>query len=460
MKKILLALFLVAGFACTPCPSTNPDCNAGLGGNGGGFGGGNGGGGGTLNRYTVTTIDSAMSDSTYMDMVVDKAQNRVGIAYLVGKAVGDPDDPDAGAPVFEVRYTEWKDGVVSTPEVIDHIQRYVGLSIDFHPTTGEPSVAYLGGGSDMSLYWFNSDAVYTSRSGTTWTTTTIATAGFPAIMCGSATNPNPVSDNPSGLLIGVWSAIRYDSTGKLWQCSRDGHGAQYPQGDWGGSDVKCFSGSPGSWTGYCTNPGGNNKQGYGGRIRMALAEDKPFITYDQVFGSSDGIGFDVNFQQWNGTAWTADYVPARSPNTGTGSSPAYDSTAGYGVAFVDGSNNVLYYVDKSPTASAWNMPDQVYGAGTGGWEPSLAFDPMFHEPAIAYFNCSLQLGANADHCEADHQELVISQRINTGTMSMWRPETVTTEHAHRIRFGFLPNGKRVVVFREYAGGAVKIAVEN
>jgi hypothetical protein len=453
MKTNLLALLVLVAWSCSPCPATNPDCNPGVGGNGGGFGGGTGGGG-TASRYTVTTVDSSASDSTYLDAVFDKQQNRVGIAYLVGTAIGNPDDPDAGAPKFEVRYAEWKDGVVATPEKVDQVQRYDGISIDFHPTTGEPSIAYLGGGSDMSLYWFNSDAVYSSRSGGMWTLTTIAKNGT-AITCG-----NPVSDNPAGILIGVWSAIAYDTTGKLWQCSRDGHGAQYPQGDWAGSDVKCWSGSSGNWTGYCTNPGGNDKQGYGGRIRMVMADDKPFITYDQVFGSSDGIGFDVNFQTWSGTAWSADSVPVRSPNTGTGSSPAYDPVAGYGIAFVDGNNNQLYYVDRSPTANAWNTSDPVYGSGTGGLEPSLTFDPMFHEPVIAYFNCSLDLGATPETCQVDHQELVISQRVATGTSSMWQPETVTNEHAHRIRVGILPSGKRAVVYREYKTGAVKIAVEN
>jgi hypothetical protein len=453
MKTNLLALLVLVAWSCSPCPATTPDCNAGVGGNGGGFGGGSGGGG-TASRYTVTTIDSSASDSTYLDAVFDKQQNRVGIAYLVGTAIGNPDDPDAGAPKFEVRYAEWKDGVVATPEKVDQVQRYDGISIDFHPMTGEPSIAYLGGGSDMSLYWFNSDAVYSSRSAGTWTMTTIAKNGT-AIVCG-----NPVSDNPGGLLIGVWSAIRYDSTGTLWQCSRDGHGAQYPQGDWAGSDVKCWSGSPGNWTGYCTNPGGNNKAGPGGRIVMALADDKPWIVYDKILGSSDAIGNDVDFQQWTGTMWTPVETPGRTPNTETGSAIAYDSMAGFGVAFADGNNDILFYMNKAPAAVAWNQPDQVFGAGTGGLEPSLTFDPMYHEPVVAYFNCSATTGVNADGCQPDYQQLVISQRVATGSTTVWRPETVTTEHAHRIRVGILPNMKRAVVYREYKTGAVKIAVEN
>jgi hypothetical protein len=448
----LLVLLGVFGFNCSPCPASNPACNTGLGGNGGS--GGGSGGGGALSRYSISTIDPAASDSTYLDIVVDPNQNRVGIAYLVGTSI--QEDAGTVAPMFEVRYTEWKDGVVSTPEAVDHVQRYDGVAVDFHPTSGEPIVAYLGGGSDMSLYWFNSDAVYSTRNNGAWSMTTVATGGFASgITCG-----NPVSDNAAGLVIGLWPAIRYDSTGKIWMCARDVHSGQYPEADWAGSDTKCWSGSAGNFTGYCTEPGGNNKSGggggYGGRIRMVMINDKPWIAYDQIYGSSDGIGNNVNTQSWDGTKWSSDDVVLMTANTGTGPTIAYDSTVGYGMAVQDINTGVLTYVDKSMTATQWNSPDQVYGSGTGGLEPSLAFDPMYHEPAIAYFICSLNIGANADHCQPDHQELDIAQRI----MGNWQVDKITTDHVTRLRLGFLPNGKRVVVFREYQGGAVKIAVEN
>src|SRR4051794_6317812 len=84
------ALSLVVTFAaftlmgCPDCPPTNSACNSGVGG-GSGSGGGSAGGPGDL--YTIYTLDPAMSDRFYMDMVVDKTMgtNRVGIAYVSGQ---------------------------------------------------------------------------------------------------------------------------------------------------------------------------------------------------------------------------------------------------------------------------------------------------------------------------------------------------------------------------------------
>ena len=36
--------------------------------------------------------------------------------------------------------------------------------------------------------------------------------------------------SPGGFCVGLWSAIRYDSTGTLWYCYRDVHQGQFRQG--------------------------------------------------------------------------------------------------------------------------------------------------------------------------------------------------------------------------------------
>jgi hypothetical protein len=401
-----------------------------------------------LSRYTVTTLDPQVSDTTYLDAVFDNANGRVGVAYLVGSSI----QLDAGtmAPFFALKYVEWKNGTVSTPEVADMVQSLIGVSIDFHPTTGEPAVSYLGGGSDMSLFWHNSDAEIALRSAGTWSKMAVSTKSAD-VMCG-----NPVSDSPGGFVVGLWSALRYDSTGTMYLCYRDVHQGQFPQQDWAGSDVKCWHGVPPSFTGECTQPGGNDKQGWGGRIRMIMVNDQPFITYDQVFGSSDGIGNNTVIQLRSATGgWPAESTLLQVANTGTGAQPAYDTMAGYGIAVTDYNTGVLSYVDKSPTANVWNMPDPVYGTGTGGLYPTLAFDPTYHEPVIAFFNCSLNIGAQDNNCQADHQQVQIAQRI----MGNWQTDTVTTDHWTRLRLGFV-NNKRALVFRDYKDGSVKIAVEN
>jgi hypothetical protein len=451
MKTLLLLLTVPALMycACTACPSTDPNCNAPLGG-GGGDGGGSGGGGGMLSRYTVTTLDPAVSDTTYLDAVFDNDNGRVGVAYFVGSAVG----LDAGivAPWFSVRYVEWNNGTVGTPEIADMVQNRDGIAVAFNPVSHEPAIAYLGGGNEeMSLYWLQTDAEINFRSAGTWTKDTAARNSMD-IMCPM---PNAVS-NVDGPILGLFPGIGFDSMGVTYFCFRDVHNGQFPQQDWAGSDVKCVYGHPGAWTGECTNPGGVNKQGWGGRIRMIMVNDQPFISYDQALGGSDTLGINTVIQQRNKTTgWDNYYQLLQVANTGTGSSPAYDTMVGYGIAVTDYNTGVLSYVDKSPTATVWNMPDQVYGTGTGGLYPTLAFDPTYHEPAIAFFNCSLNIGAQDNNCQVDHQQVQIAQRI----MGNWQTDTVTTDHWTRLRLGFV-NGKRALVFRDYKDGSVKIAVEN
>jgi hypothetical protein len=211
-----------------------------------------------------------------------------------------------------------------------------------------------------------------------------------------------------------------------------------------------------SWARECTNPGGNNKQGWGGRIRMVMVNDEPVITYDQVFGGGDTIGTNVNLQQRTDAGWPLEVPLMTIANTGTGASLAHDPMVGLGVTADDVNLGILYYMEKADNMTRWSTPDQVYGSGTGGMYPSLAFDPTFHEPAIAYFVCSLSIGAVENACQPTQQGIQIAQRV----MGTWQVDTVTSEHGNQLRLGFLPSGKRVLVFRDYNSGIVKIAVEN
>jgi hypothetical protein len=474
MKTTLLILALMVtvagmvGCACSSCPPTNPDCNAPLGG-GDGSGGSGGAGGGTAARYTIVSLDKrALSDSTYLDMVVDATQNRVGVAYFTGTNYNP--DGSIDTPFYHLNYVEWKDGVVSpiedvVPAITDGgIRRFIGVSIAFDPMTDEPAIAYLGGGSDGSLYWFNSDAVVSLRNAGTWTPESVATMSVQGIMCGTAAEPNLVSDNPAGFVVGLWSAIKYDSTGTMHYCYRDVHTGQFPMQDWQGSDVKCRHGdphNPSAMVGECTEAGGNSKgmQGsWGGHIQMLMVNDEPMITYDQEPGGADTIGNNVFFQQRFSTGWEGDNHPVMTiANTGDGASMAFDPMVGLGVAVQDQNGGVLYYTGKTLAGTQWSDPDPVFGAGTGGLFPSLAFDPTYHEPAIAYVVCSAGSGvADYNTCPPEDAELRIAQL----TSGNWNTDTVEPVVARRLRMGFLPSGKRVLAYRIFKTGEVKLAIEN
>jgi hypothetical protein len=452
--------------SCSSCPPTDTRCNSGVGGGSGG--GGGTGGGGALQLYDYYTLDTRFSDRFFMDLVVDQTAgtSRVGIAYVSGRGeipiiylpgdAGITTDGGVDGGVYDIRYVEWENGNVKAPEVADQVERMAGISIDYHPSTGQPAIAYLGGGSDMSLYWFNSDAELATRDTTgAWTKAAAATTGY-MVTCG-----NPVSDQMAGVVVGIWPAIKYQSNGTLWYCYRDVHTGQYPQGDWAGADVECVHGSPpNSWTRECTYPGGNTKDAPGGRIRMVMINDLPTILWDHVYGGADTRGNDVEVMSHlpTGGGWTVKYNALRSADTQNGGTIDYDAmTEGLGVAVLDLTDGVLRYTNRAPGATQWSTADPVVGEGTGGWFPSLAMDPINHEPAIAYYACSSRSGQNASQCQPDYDEVRVTQRTNNDWAG--HTETVTTDTATMVKLGFLPDGRKVIAYRDKAG-AVKVAVRK
>jgi hypothetical protein len=464
MRRLGLVGVALLFLACPGGPG--PDGGTG-GGRGGGSGGGTGGGG--FEPFEVIELDPAARDATYLAMAADPAQRRIGVAYFTPRGT----ETMMGTPDFDIKYVEWQDGaIVVPPETIRFVQRKVGIALAFHPTTGEPVVSYLGGDPGFvmgsSIFWFQSDAVISRRAANgTWTETVVNTDGD-TITCG-----NRVSD--IGYLVGLWPALTYDSTGKLYLGYRDGHNGQFPQQDWAGSDVEVWDGSPVPSNGVCVQEGGNNKLAWGGHLKMVLAaDDQPAIVYDQMFGTADTNGQNVAFQKRNASGtWTPVATILNIANTQTGASLAWDPMEGYGIAVVDRATNELSYV-RSADGVTWTAPDPVFGSGSGGWYPSLAMDPKNHEPAIAFYICSAKSGLNEQGCTTTDDELRIRQRI-AGT---WRDVVVDPNGGYEPKIGFFPatqagaEPKRFVVYRQPPSidpttgltvtnvGALKLAVER
>lgn len=471
MRRLLLAPLAMALFWAAPQALVFTACAGGGGGTGAGAGGGAGGGtggGGGLEPFAITSLDSAARGIDYLAAAFDPAQRRVGVVYYAPRG----SEMMSGHPDFDIKYVEYRDGQVIGPETIRYVQRKIGLAIAFNPTTGEPTVSYVGGDPGfimgMSIYWFQSDAVINVRSGGTWTETIVAAEG------GEVTCGNPVSDR--GLLVGLWPALLYDPTGTLYYAYRDGHDAQFPQQDWNGSDVEIFEGAPPGMMGKCVSAGGNNKQAWGGHIQLAMGNGQPAMIYDQMFGTSDQNGSNVVFQERDAVGnWGSPAVLLNISNTQSGPSLAWDSMEGWGVAVVDRATNELSYVSRPPMSMTWSAPDPVFGAGSGGWYPSLAMDPVFHEPAIAFYVCSARNSVNETNCLTNEDELRIMQRVSGN----WRETVVDKNGGYLPKLGFFTDGtgpgassKRVVVYRQPRSidpstglpvtneGELKIAVER
>ncbi|MFY2556506.1 hypothetical protein ACN469_02585 [Corallococcus terminator] len=371
-------------------------------------------------------------------------EDRIGMAYFVNNGTM------TGSVVnYDLRYREFNAGVLGPVEKIVTVQRVYGVSLAFGPD-GQPAVTYLGGDRDDSTFWLQSDLAVSYRSSAgTWTQRVVATRS------NAAPISNPLSDvgfltglNPSMVFVGSQALVAY----------RDGHNGNFGRQDWESADLELASGGPTSWTFRMLASSGDTKAGYGGHIGLIMAGAQPAVVHDQVKEGAQATGAGLVFQRRNadGAAWTAPVQVATAEslgNTQLGPSMAFDSVEGFGIAVQNrGSSrgDVLQYYDcPSPnttscaTTGEWSTPDPVFGRGTGGWYPSLAFDSANHEPHIAHYVCSSETGRNDTSCNPNEDQLIISARI----AGNWRETVVDTNGGWSPKLGFLSTGKRVVLYR-------------
>jgi hypothetical protein len=193
-------------------------------------------------------------------------------------------------------------------------------------------------------------------------------------------------------------------------------------------------------------------------MQMIMVNDVPFIFWDQVFGGADTSGQNVFMRNRTGAnTWSATRMVLSVGGTQQGASVAYDPMEGIGVAVLDVADNVLRYVRKSVAAANFDTADPVHGVGTGGWYPSLAMDPMFHEPAIAYYVCSDRQFQNLSECKTDFDEVRVAQRNSVS--NQWNVEPVDPSTVIAIKMGFLPNGRKVIAYR-VRNGPLMLAVRK
>ncbi|MBS1149923.1 MAG: putative lipoprotein, partial [Myxococcaceae bacterium] len=240
-------------------------------------------------QFSFYDLDDAGPQMLYLSMALQADAGRVGIAYFAQvDAFGGTYGADGGLADgyraadggntgnYEIRYVEWNNGVASPPQMIRTVQRVYGVSVAFQQN-GEPAVAYLGGGADMSAYWYQSDAVVAYRSGgNTWTENSVATRSDQS-PCGSPLD--------IGFLVGLFPSLVFDGP-KAYLSWRDGHNGQFPQQDWAGSDLKISEGGPTAWTTRCQMSSGNIKYAYGARTQMVMANGQPAVVHDRAFGGA------------------------------------------------------------------------------------------------------------------------------------------------------------------------------
>lgn len=382
-----------------------------------------------------------------MDMAV-APDGRVGIAYFV----------DLGLPMganendYELRYQEWNAGAISEAEKVRVVQRVFGVSLAFL-ANGQPAVGYLGGDGvtlmGVSEFWHQSDAAISWRSANgTWTEEIVAKHSADAV------GSQPAND--VGYLVGLSTTIA-SGGGETFVAWRDSHNGQNTT-DWSGSELEFAEGGMGAWTPSVVISGWNDKQGWGGHLDMVVAEGRPAIASDSVFGGPDSAGQNVYFsrRRMDGTWAPVVTVIPMVGDTQSGASLAYDATHGFGIAACDRTQDALYFSRSQNDGATWSEPTPVYQAGTGGWYPSLSINPLTHEPSVAFYICSKAAGANEGSCIAGDDELRIAERIG----GIWRPHTVDVTGGWHPKLAHFADGRRVVVYRHPTSGAVNLAVEK
>ena len=385
--------------------------------------------------------------------------DRIGVVYYKQDSGTNADGgPDTS---WAVQYLEWQNGSVTVqPEVVTIVHNAYGVSMAFQ-SNGQPAAAYLGGPQDLavSTSWWNNDAVTAYRTGPNAWTEHIA-----VMNSDEAVGVSGPSNN--GYLVGLYSAIAFDSTNKAYYAYRDCHNGQsIGTGDYNASDLELAEGGPSSWTHTMLVEGGNDKRAWGGHTKMIMVGDQPALVGDHVIGVPSGPGSDVYFLRRTATgtpAWTGAILVSTSGDTTSGPSVAYDGTK-YGVAFADllaTGGQALYFSESVPTADggvSFPTRDVVLQGGSSGWYPSVAYDPGTLYPNIVYHVCSVRAGVSQLlSCPANEDELQLSYR----TGGYWYQQTIDPAGGMQPQLFFLSTGKRAVVYRDPRNGTVKLAVEQ
>ncbi|MDP3237731.1 MAG: hypothetical protein Q8N26_33390 [Myxococcales bacterium] len=441
-----LVVLAVVGSSCSQMMMTVD------GGAGGGRGGG-GAGGGAAGAFTVVELDANARGLFSLAMAVDPADGRVVVAYFTPRntqTVMDVED-------LNLNVVEWRNGVTTPPQTIRFMQRAPGVAIALHPTTKEPTVAFMGGPDRFepngpSVFWFQHDASLATRSGTMWTDVAARTTGDVCTNVGAPMN---------GSVVGLFPALRFDAMGRVVFAYRDIRFAQFIT-DYTGSDLESMEGTLGALTPRCVFEGFNTKPGIGGRLMMVAGpNDETVLVADQNVTGADTVGQDVVLMRRTATGWTAPTTVLSSGDTQTGPQVAWDPMLGYAVAVVRGS--ILAY-RQSANASTWENEETVVSEGSGGWYPSLAIDPVSHEPSLAYYACSRSSGVAMTNCQTSQDALRV---VSRGGGRWQTPVTVDEEGGWSPKLGFFATGKRVIAYRvantadgSARAGVLKLAIER
>lgn len=406
------------------------------------------------------------------------ADGRIGIAYYTELSA-----TDRGLEYLEVETDgSYRKLEIAGPSASEGaIRRTSQLSVAFD-AQGTAYVAYFGNDPgfqepletnppDGGLFWYQSDLAVASIG----PSATGVTHDYPIHQ---STDLGAAQGRTGGIdvsqingVVGYMPSL-VATPSQLLVVSRDIHAGQFPVQDYGDSDVEAVTGSAGNWSPYMMQQGSDNggsvgpdavHAGLGAYSSSAASSDGAFI--GAVYSAENDLDTKDQFLYFSQLSSSGSWMPAKeiysSQSAGVATdvggdvhgcaSLAADPSLGFALAWTNYAQNVLYYA-ATTDGQHWPTPEQVFGAGTGGWMPSLAIDATAspHLPVVAYYVCSLSQGAQS--CNPTDDELRVSQRKTDGR---WYPSTVDPDG------GWYPvllmnGGQMIVVYRDLSGG-IRIA---
>ena len=449
----------VVAFALFGCSSNKPPACTAIGCNAPDGGDTDAGPGATFSATDLAVAGTGNDDVVAAALSPD---GRVGIVYYW----------DSSQTNRDLAYVEY---VVATGQLQHAVTIATGydrtsdLAITFDDAGASSSayVAFLGNdpsvneaietnGGDGGVFWHQSDlgVAKVDASG--------ALSIDWAVHNGTESSPcgNPLDDRDSPV-VGLSPAIAFDGD-QLVVMYRNLHSGQNPIQDYARTELGSVIGMPGNWTKLTAICGsdennmfvdqgvgaGTSVAASGGRIVAATAgEDDIDTTIQGLFIARNDNG-----------AWDEKEAIFTNPPLATslsiGPRIVADPAGGFGLAWTDLSASKVYF-SHSDDGQNWEPYSLAFGAGTGGWYPSLAFDSL-QEPAVAYYVCSLEPGVSVGNCPAEEDELDVSNLKPNGN---WTKSTIDPEGGSYPTLMFDPSGRMVVVYRSMGGG-IRVAVQS
>ncbi len=386
--------------------------------------------------WTIQTVeDEEVGLQVKIDVGPDGAP---GVAYWDGERYQDGVCLGTGLTVdppryrWELRYaTRSPGGDTWSAEIVDTPSFQFGpTGLDFALSpSGAPTMAYQGGEPEISLLTplcISSDAVVTSRTGADWTTDAVGTGSGDATVtleppgCGGDTKPC-CQGCAAGYVVGVESALAFDSDGNPAVLHRDSHFLQGRDTAARADAEFAWRNGGGTWSLETVDP--SSGAGFSNAL-VFDAQGRPVLFYriNKEDNEYNRNGFWAARRETDGI-WSWAYLHVG----------AIDGSVSAAVDPVTGEVAIAFYSVLKQGVYVMRLTDpENFDDVTGGWDKELVSSSIYDEglsvslaftpggrAALAYHRCK-RFGTEGGSCNINDEAVVFAMEGPAG----WSTEPV------------------------------------